>query len=465
MGGTGSRSVPSRADRDASAIRPVRIGAGAGYSGDRIEPAVELAERGRLDYLVFECLAERTIANAQLRRQTEPDGGYDPFLDARIRAVLAPCRRNGTRIISNMGAANPLAAARRVQEIAVELGHPDIKVAAVTGDDVLAVCRARDVALDNGLTAKALGDRMISANAYLGAGPIAECLAADADVVITGRVGDPSLFLGPLVHELGWSFEDWDSLGKGTLVGHLLECAGQICGGYFADPGYKDVPRMAHLGFPFAEIAFDGTAEIGKLDGTGGRIDAATVKEQILYEIHDPARYFQPDVVADFSRVRVEEIGPDRVRVSGAGGSPRSGTLKVSISYHDGYVGEGQISYAGPGAVARGRLALEIVRERLAGVTALKDARYELIGVDSLHGATFGQDREPYEARARVVARAATRADAERIGDEVESLYTNGPAGGGGAFKSVRQAVALASALIDESLATPTVTLLRRGLA
>lgn len=465
MGGIGSEPVTSRGDRDALAKRLVRIGAGAGYSGDRIEPAIDLVERGRLDYLVFECLAERTIANAQQQRSTMPDGGYDPFLDARIRAVLNPCRRNGTRIISNMGAANPLAAARRVREIAVELGHPDIVIAAVTGDDVLAACHAQDVALDNGLTVGVIGDRMISANAYLGAGPIAEALAAGADVVITGRVGDPSLFLGPLVHEFGWSLKNWDSLGKGTLVGHLLECAGQICGGYFADPGYKDVPDMAQLGFPFADVAFDGTAEIGKLDGTGGRIDAATVKEQILYEIHDPARYFQPDVVADFSRVSVAETGPDRVRVLGACGSPRSGTLKVSVSYHDGYVGEGQISYAGPGAVARGRLALEIVRERLAGVTALKDARYELIGVDSLHGMKFGQDRDPYEVRARVVARAAARVDAERIGNEVEALYTNGPAGGGGAFKSVRQAVALASALIDESLATPTVTLLQGEFA
>lgn len=443
----------------------MRIGAGAGYSGDRIEPAVELAERGALDYLVFECLAERTIANAQLQRFNEPDGGYDPFLDARIRAVLEPCRRSGTRIVSNMGAANPLAAARRIREIAAELGHPDLKVAAVTGDDVLAACRTRNVALDNGLTIGALGDRVISANAYLGAGPIAEGLAAGADVVITGRVGDPSLFLGPLIHEFGWSLDDWQSLGKGTLVGHLLECAGQICGGYFADPEYKDVPAMARLGFPHAEVTSDGTAEIGKLAGTGGRIDAATVKEQVLYEIHDPSQYFQPDVVADFSRVSVKETGPDRVRVSGAGGSPRTGMLKVSVSYHDGFVGEGQISYAGLGAVARGRLAMEIVRERLSGVGGLSDTRFELIGVDSLHGAKFGQGREPYEVRARVVGRAACRADAERISNEVEALYTNGPAGGGGAVKSVRQAVALASTLIDERLVSPTVTLLEREFA
>lgn len=463
MGGTGSDPASGRTA--ASAKKLVRLGAGAGYSGDRIEPAVELAERGRLDYLVFECLAERTIANAQLQRSTVPDGGYDPFLDARIRAVLPACRANGTRIISNMGAANPLAAAKRVRQIAHKLGYPDIRVAAVTGDDVLAACRANNVALDNGLTIDALGERMISANAYLGAGPIAEALAAGADIVITGRVGDPSLFLGPLLHEFGWSLDDWDSLGKGTLIGHLLECAGQVCGGYFADPGYKDVPGIARLGFPFAQVAFDGTAEIGKLENTGGRIDAATVKEQILYEIHDPTRYFQPDVVADFSQVTVEETGSDRVRVTGARGSPRSGTLKVSVSYHDDYVGEGQISYAGPGAVKRGRLALDIVRERLAGVSGLKDARYELIGVDSLHGASLGRDRPPYEVRARVVARAATPADAARIGNEVEALYTNGPAGGGGAFKSVRAAVALASALMDEALAKPVVTVLEGEFA
>lgn len=440
----------------------VRIGAGAGYSGDRIEPAVDLAERGALDYLVFECLAERTIANAQLRRHGAPDGdgGYDPFLDARIRAVLGACRRNGTRIVTNMGAAHPLAAARRVKALGAEMGHPDLKVAAVTGDDVLAACRAHDVALDNGATIAALGERVISANAYLGAAPIAEALAAGADVVITGRVGDPALFLGPLVHEFGWAMDDWERLGRGTLVGHLLECAGQITGGYFAEPGRKDVPGMADLGFPFAEVEADGTAEITKLPGTGGRIDGATVKEQILYEIHDPARYYQPDVIADFSRVTVEETGPDRVRVAGAGGTRRTGTLKVSVSYHDGHVGEGQISYAGPGAVARGRLALQIVRERLEAAGGLGETRFELIGVDALHGAALSQGHEPYEVRVRAVARAARREDAERVGDEVEALYTNGPAGGGGAVKAVRQAMGLASALLDERHASPSVTLI-----
>lgn len=440
--------------------RALRIAAGAGYSGDRIEPAVDLAQRGRLDYLVFECLAERTIADAQLRRHVDPSGGYDPFLEARITAVLDACRRNGTRIISNMGAANTPAAARRVREIAAGMGHADISVATVIGDDVLDICRRQDVALDNGLTMGALGDRVISANAYLGAGPIAEALARGADIVLTGRVSDPALFLAPLIHEFGWSMTDWDILGKGILIGHLLECAGQLCGGYFADPGYKDVPDMARLGFPLAEVTADGTAEIGKLDGTGGRIDSATVKEQVLYEIHDPARYLQPDVIADFSKVTVLETGPDRVRVGGASGAPRTGMLKVSVSYHDGFIGEGQISYAGPGAVERGRLALEILRERLSKVDALREARFDLIGLDALHGTGLSRGALPYEVRVRVAARAPSAEVAARIGHEVEALYTNGPAGGGGAVKTVRPGVALASALLHESQASARVVML-----
>ena len=435
--------------------KTLRIGAGAGYSGDRIEPAIALAERGALDYLVFECLAERTIADAQLRRREQPGAGFDPFLDARMRAVLAACRRSGTRIISNMGAANVPAAAARVAAIAQELGLPDLRIATILGDDVLDICLVGDVMLDNGQNIGALGDRLISANAYIGAAPIAAALAAGAEVVLTGRVSDPALFLGPLVHEFRWGMDDWDILGKGTLVGHLLECAGQLCGGYFADPGCKDVPDMAHLGFPIAEVDETGEARFSKLSGTGGRIDVATASEQVLYEIHDPARYFQPDVIADFSRVEIEQLGEDSIAVRGATGAPRSGKLKVSVSYHDGYIGEGQISYAGPGAVARGRLAIDILRERLSEIPQLGQAHFSLIGLDALHGARLSQGTEPYEVRVRVLARAADQAVAAKVGQEVEALYTNGPAGGGGAMKLVRAGIGLASATIAETLAHP----------
>ncbi|MEE7503339.1 acyclic terpene utilization AtuA family protein [Methylobacterium sp. C33D] len=440
-------------------MRTVRLGAGAGYAGDRIEPAVELAERGDLDYLVFECLAERTIALAQQAKLRDPAGGYDPLLEARLRAVLGPCRARGVRIVTNMGAANPVAAARKAGALAREMGLAGLRIAAVTGDDLLDAVRAGDFVLEeSGEPVASLGNRVVSANAYLGAAPIVAALADGADVVITGRVGDPALFLAPLVHAFGWAMDDWERLGRGTLAGHLLECAGQITGGYFADPGFKDVPDLARLGFPIGIVAEDGTVEITKVAGSGGRISLATCKEQLLYEVHDPARYIQPDVVGDFSGVAMEQTGPDRVRVSGATGAPATGLLKVSVGYVDSYIGEGQISYAGPGALARGRLALAVVRERLAltGV-ATTELRCDLIGVDALHGAALSGGREPYEVRLRVAGRTDTHAEAVRIGNEVETLYTNGPAGGGGAWKSAREVVAVQSVLVPAALARPRV--------
>jgi hypothetical protein len=438
----------------------VRIGAGAGYSGDRIEPAAELAEQGELDYLVFECLAERTIALAQQSRRTDPAAGFDPLLADRMRAILRICRRRGVRIITNMGAANPVGAARETASIARELGIPGLRIAAVTGDDVIEVIRSTDRPLieASGSTA-GIGARMISANAYLGAGPIVQALAGGADIVVTGRVGDPAMFLAPLVHEFGWAMDDWTRLGRGTAVGHLLECAGQITGGYFADPGYKDVPGLARLGFPLAEVDASGDATITKVMGSGGAVTLAACKEQLLYEVHDPARYLQPDLVADFTGVRLEQEGPDRVRVSGAMGHEATGLLKVTIGYHDGFIGEGQLSYAGAGARGRAELALRIVQERLAltGVQAA-ELRFETIGVDAVHrGPDVGRGAEPGEVRIRVAGRTATMREAVRIGNEVETLYTNGPAGGGGAWKAAREVVAAASTLIPAHLVRPDI--------
>ncbi|ALV55276.1 MULTISPECIES: acyclic terpene utilization AtuA family protein [Burkholderia] len=439
--------------------RRVRIGAGAGYSGDRIEPAVELAEHGQLDYLVFECLAERTIAIAQQARRNDPALGYDPLLDARMHAVLPVAAARRVRIVSNMGAANPRAAARRTARIAQSLGIAGLKVAAVEGDDVLdVVLRGAFRFEESGDAVAAYRDRIVSANAYLGAAPIVDALAAGADVVLTGRVADPSLFAAPLIHAFGWRMDDWDRLGQATVVGHLLECAGQVTGGYFADPGYKDVPNLARLGFPIGEVAADGAVVITKVPHAGGRVSAATCKEQLLYEIHDPARYLQPDVVADFTRVAVAEEAADRVRVTGGRGTARPDTLKVSVAYVDGWIGEGQISYGGPGALARARLALDIVRERLAltGVAA-RELRFDLIGVDALYGdATPAVRGEPAEVRVRVAGRAANAAEAARIGNEVETLYTNGPAGGGGAFKSTREVIAVQSVLLPRAAVTPS---------
>jgi hypothetical protein len=430
-------------------VKTTRIGCGAGYSGDRIEPAIELAERGDLQYLVFECLAERTIALAQGARLRDPEAGYDPLLADRMRAVLPACAARGVRIVTNMGAANPQAAARATVRIARGLGLSGLRVATVTGDDVLDLVQGAGYAIsETGSPVESLGPRLVSANAYVGIEPLLQALASGADVVIAGRAADPSMFLAPLVHEHGWAVDDWPMLGRGTLVGHLLECAGQVTGGYFADPGRKDVEGLARLGFPLAEVSGDGSAIVTKVTGSGGCVTTATCKEQLLYEIHDPSAYVTPDVVADFSRARVSPAGDDRVRVEGAGGRPRTPMLKVSLGYRDGFVGEGQISYGGIGAGARGRLAGAIVAERLTLVGAeLDDLRVDLIGVDSLVGAA-GAGAGAHDVRLRVAGRTRSASEAARIGNEVEALYTNGPYGGGGVTKAVREVLAVATTFV-----------------
>ncbi|WP_395057826.1 acyclic terpene utilization AtuA family protein [Polaromonas sp.] len=443
-------------------LKTIRIGAGAGYSGDRIPPAIELAEKGDLDYLVFECLAERTIALAQLERSQDARRGFDPLLRDRMEAVLLSCASQGVKIITNMGAANPQAAGEEVIRIARELGLTRLKVAVVHGDDVLPLIHAQDLnILESGASLQSLGTSVLSANAYIGAEALVQALELGADVVITGRVADPALFLAPLIHTFGWSMTDWQKMGQGTVVGHLLECAGQVTGGYFADPGYRDVPDLANLGFPIAEVSADGRATLTKVEGSGGCVTVATCTAQLLYEIENPSSYLQPDVVADFSGVTLTEVAPNRVRIQGATGRQRPSSLKVTVGYRDGFIGEGQISYAGLGAQARGLLALDVLRQRLdaSGIQAL-DSRYELIGVNAIHGPSLSAGYEPYEVRVRVAMRVSNRKDAERVANEVEAMYLNGPAGGGGVTKSVREVIAAGSVLLPRDLVQTSVTTL-----
>lgn len=440
-------------------MKKIRIGSGAGYSGDRIEPAFELAEKGKIQYLVFECLAERTIAIAQQSKMKDPKAGYDALLVARMEACLPVCVKNKVKIITNMGAANPTAGAEKIKEVADKLGIKGLKIAAVTGDDVLEVIKKGDYVIEEtGEKSSALKDMMVSANVYLGAQCVVDALKNGADVVITGRVADPSMFIGPAIYEFGWDMNNWNIMGQAIIMGHLLECAGQITGGYFSDPGYKDVPGLGRLGFPLAEVQEDGTFVVTKVPGSGGMVTLATCKEQFLYEIHDPSSYITPDVVADYTGVQMTQFGKDRVRVTGGKGRARTDTLKVSIGYVDSYIGEGQISYGGPGAVARGKLALEIVAERLklTGVE-FDEIRYDLIGVNSLHRDKLSMGHDPYEVRVRVVGRTKNMKEAIRIGNEVETLYTNGPAGGAGAWKVAREVVAMVSTLIPRSLVNYSV--------
>ena len=435
---------------------PLRIGAGAGFQGDRFEPAIILAEQGNLDYLVLECLAERTIALAQKNKLDNPALGYDPFLQRRIEPLLPLLKKRRIRLITNMGAANPEAAGRAIIEIARQQ-NISIKVAIVTGDDILTRLAPELQVIETGRPLRSYAN-VISANAYLGVEAMLPALASGADVIITGRVADPSLFLAPMVHHFGWRLDDWQRLGQGTVIGHLLECAGQITGGYFADPGKKDVADLAHLGFPLAEVGEDGSAILTKVTGTGGVINLATVKEQLLYEVTDPAAYVTPDVVADFTQVKLQDLSDDRVRVSNGLGRAHTESYKVSIGYQAGFRGEGEISYAGQNALARAELAGRVISERLA--EDFPDLRIDYIGSTSVHRKSFASHIEPYEIRLRVAARASSAKQAARIGEEVEALYTNGPAGGGAARKYVTEVIGIVSALLPRSDVSSKVTVL-----
>jgi Acyclic terpene utilisation family protein AtuA len=440
-------------------MRTIRIGSGAGYGGDRIEPALAVMEHGDIHYIIFECLAERTIALAQQHRSRHPDQGYNELLPYRMRHVLPLCAHKHIKVITNMGAANPRAAVQVVKELATSLGLSSLKLAAVLGDDLFPqIARYRSFPLmETGQSLETLQSSLVSANAYLGAQGIVQALHAGADVIITGRVADPALVLAPLLFEFGWDMNQYELLGKGTLAGHLLECGAQVTGGYFADPGYKDVPDLAHLGFPIVEVMEDGNVTVTKLADAGGMVTTATVKEQILYEIHDPCHYLTPDVSADFSQVTVTELSPNRVQVSGASGHAPNGQYKTSIGYRGGFLVEGEISYGGSGAHRRAQLAGEIVRQRLADFhVPVQDLRIDYIGVNSLYQEALSQSinlrlSEPSEVRLRVAACTLARAEAERIGNEVEALYTNGPAGGGGVRVQITDVLAIASILIPAS--------------
>ena len=440
--------------------REFRIGCGAGFSSDRLDPAVDLARRGRLDVLVFECIGERTLAFGHRDMRADPSRGYNPLLEKRMRAVLPLTHAAGTRVITNMGVANPMAAAERTVEVARELGLHGLVVAALLGDDV-SQALGPDTPLWEGMTIGEAGRPYIGANAYLGAEEILLALETGADVVITGRVADPSLFVAPLRRHFEWDADDWERLGPATAVGHLLECASQVTGGYFADPGYKDVDGLAYVGFPYAEVRADGSACITKLDDTGGLVDERTVKEQLLYEVHDPARYLTPDVVADFSTVSVRAAGADRVRIDGAGGAPRPEQLKVTVAFDGGWLAEAGVSYAGEGAQARASMAGEIVAERMRRVHGTNaPVRVDLVGVQSLHATAFDYPTDSRDVRLRCAMRASSREEADLLLWEVESLLCCGPSAGGGYRGTATPSVVTCSASIGRDAISPRVEVL-----
>lgn len=431
----------------ASPAPVLRIGCGAGFSGDRWDAAVAvvetLAAAGGPAVLMYETLAERTLALAQLQRRAQPDAGWEPTLERFVEPVLARCVAAGIPIVGNFGAANPTGAARRLQALAARLGLGPLRIAVVEGDDLIAALAPQ--ALRELLPPVLRDQPLVSANAYLGAREIAGALRAGAQIVVTGRVADPALALGPILAHFGWAEDAWDLLACGTMAGHLLECGAQVTGGYFADPGVKDVPGLAQAGFPIVEMHADGRFVVTKAAGTGGCVDRRTVTEQLLYEVHDPAAYLTPDVTADISQAELHDDGADRIEVRGVRGHPRPATLKATVCYEGGWLAEGEISYAGPNAAARAQLAGEVVRDRLQHLgLGYVPLRRDLIGVVSVFADDAGRWAEQHpglpdtpDVRLRVAGAAATRAEAEAVAREVLALYTCGPAAGGGVRTSV----------------------------
>jgi len=420
------------------------VGCAAGGSGDRTDAArpivCAMIAAGRRGVITFENLAERTLAFAQLARRANPAAGYEPLLEQELRPVLADCLSHGIRIVSNFGGANPRGAAAHILRLAAELGLRRPRIAVVEGDDISD--ERGQALLKPLLPSDAPARSFVSANVYQGARAIADALRAGAEIVVTGRVADPSLTLGPALAHFGWAADDWDRLAGATMAGHLLECGAQVTGGYFADPGRKDVPNLADVGYPIAEIAQDGTCVIAKPPGTGGVVEIRNVKEQLLYEVHDPSAYLTPDVVADIGEAALAQVGPDRVRLSGVRGHPRPPTLKALVFFSGGWLGEAEISYAGPNAEARARLAADVVRARMGDGIAV---RFDLIGRCSILADDAGRmladvaagDAE--DIRLRAAARHDDPDEIDRLLREVYSLWLCGPAGGGGVRTAKRQ--------------------------
>ena len=422
-----------------------RVGCGSGFAMDRLEPALALAKSGKVDYLGFDALAERTLAMAQLRRRNDPGAGYDSRLEE-ILEKFAPYVSAGLRIIGSFGAANVEVGARIVHERLAEMGHHGLKIAAISGDDVLQQVIELDPVIEElGLRISQLGDRVNSANAYLGSREVLEALNNGANWIVGGRLSDPALYVGPICHALGWSLDDWDRVAHATLVGHLLECSTHVTGGYFADPPYRMVEGLGDLPYPYAEVR-DGSAVITKLEGTGGRVDEQIVAAQVSYEVHDPEAYTNPDIVADFTHVTAEVVGRDRVEVKGAKGKPRPDTAKVLVAVDAGYKVVAEISYAAAGCLRRAEMAESVIRNRIERMGDLViEFRTDKHGVYTLVGDNFRTSiaTDPVEVRLRVAARCTTQRAAETISLEVERLFLEGPAGGGGVVRRVEPVLAI----------------------
>ncbi len=439
-------------------MKSVRIGAGQGFWGDSPFPAIDVVKSGNIKYLACDALAELTLAILQKSRQKDPTKGY--VEDMFFSLLLKPCREMGVRILTNAGGINPEGAGRMVYELARKMGLKGLKIAVITGDDILPrLGELREMGInlsdmENGGDISSIEDRILFANAYLGAKPMVEALEKGADVIITGRTADPAMFLAPLVHELGWGWDDWNRLAAGILLGHLMECSAQSTGGNFSGDWWN-IPKMERIGYPVAEVYESGEAVLSKPEGTGGRVDLETVKEQMLYEVHDPSAYITPDVVADFASARLEQVGPDRVSITGMKGKPRPDNLKVSIGYSDGWLGEAALRYSWPDAMKKARKAEEILKKQFKVMgLSFEEILTEYIGYNSLCGTTaYGDGEDLNEVGLRIAVRTRNKADAAKVPRLLPPLALNGPpnASGAGGMPRPRELIGLWSVLVNRA--------------
>jgi len=430
----------------------IRIANGQGFWGDWLEAPVRLVEQGPIDYLVLDYLAEVTMSILQKQKQEDPNLGYARDFPPLIGRLAQRLRERGIKVVANAGGVNPAACAKAVLKAA-----PGLKVAVVRGDDVFHRLdefaakgyEMRD--MDTGEPIRKIRPRILSANAYIGAFPLAEALDTGADVVIAGRSTDTALTLAPMVHRFGWQPDDYDKLAAGTIAGHVIECGAQCSGGN-CQVDWESIPDMADIGYPIIEAHPDATFTVTKHESAGGRVHTDTVKEQLLYELGDPTRYITPDCTADFTSIQLADTGPNRVRVSGIKGGPRPPTLKLSISYTNGWKAIGTLVYSWPQALPKAKAADRIVRERLRSLGLQFDEIYtEYFGVNACHGAAAPPNADPPEVQLRIGVRGQDRKSVDRFTRELIPLVLNGPPGATGFGEGrppVREIVAYWSALI-----------------
>jgi hypothetical protein len=430
----------------------IRIANGQGFWGDWLEAPVRLVDEGPIDYLALDYLAEITMSILQKQKQADPNLGYARDFPPLAAHIAKRIRERGITVIANAGGVNPVACAREVVRLA-----PGLKVAVVLGDDVFAcldefLARGHEMRdMETGEPLSQIRHRIQSANAYIGAFPLAEALATGANVVIAGRSTDTALALAPMIHRFGWKADEFDKLAAGTIAGHIIECGAQCTGGN-CQVDWQHIPNLANIGYPIVEAEPDGTFIVTKHPGTGGRVCVASVKEQLLYELGDPKNYITPDCIADFTSIQLSGDGPDRVRVSGVRGGPRPPTLKLSLSYANGWKAIGTLVYSWPQALEKARAADRIVRERLERLGLRFEEIYtEYFGVNACQGAAAPPNPDPPEVQLRIGVRGQDRKAVDRFTRELIPLVLNGPPGATGFGEgrpAVREIVAYWPALI-----------------